>query len=286
MDTIERLDYHNRNRVHSDFEIVDLQHFFNTKDKAHITRNYRLNFWMILYITEGVGAHFIDFQRYEYQKGEILVLQKNQVHHFEIGRDVQGYLLLFNEPHFYSSPGGYSQFLNEFFNEFIRTPLVLINNEKGTVNRTLVELIFGEYGKDNPDDLLITSLIQSFLVSVKSYSKVDKALFQSSQFKTYSRFRELLEENFTAIRHVDVYAELLKVSKKKINSATRDIVGLSAKEVIIERIVTEIKRLLSLGELRKYEISDYLGFDEPSNMSKFFKRYTGQSPSEFKDSLK
>ncbi len=60
-----------------------------------------------------------------------------------------------------------------------------------------------------------------------------------------------------------------------LNYATRSIVDLSAKQFIIDRIMLEIKRYLSQGELMNYEISDMLGFDEPANMTKFLKGMKG-----------
>jgi len=62
-------------------------------------------------------------------------------------------------------------------------------------------------------------------------------------------------------------------------------VDLSAKQFIIDRILLEIKRYLAQGELTINEISDLMGFDEPSNLTKFFKRYEGLSPKEFRTEL-
>lgn len=84
---------------------------------------------------------------------------------------------------------------------------------------------------------------------------------------------------------VKVYADRMHLSKKAVNQFTRNVTGLSAKQFIINRLVLEIKRYLSQGELLNYEIADLLGFDEAANMSRFFKHYEGMSPKEFRESL-
>ncbi len=75
---------------------------------------------------------------------------------------------------------------------------------------------------------------------------------------------------------------MMGISKKTINLATRAIVDMSAKEFVNSRLFLEIKRYLSQGELLNYEIAEILGFDEPANMTKFFKKYEGISPKEFR----
>jgi len=49
-------------------------------------------------------------------------------------------------------------------------------------------------------------------------------------------------------------------------------------KVIGERICLEGQRLLRFSDQNMNEISDTLGFIEPSHFSKFFKKHTGLSP--------
>ena len=91
----------------------------------------------------------------------------------------------------------------------------------------------------------------------------------------------MVEEHYAEHLVLDDYSDMMGVSKKTINKATRAIVDLSAKEFVNHRLFLEIKRHLSQGDLLIYEVSDLMGFDEPSNMTKFFKKYEGISPKQF-----
>lgn len=55
--------------------------------------------------------------------------------------------------------------------------------------------------------------------------------------------------------------------------------------MIQERIILEAKRLLLHSELNVNQIGYRLGFDDPSYFVKYFKKYTHQSPSEFRKSI-
>jgi AraC family transcriptional activator of pobA len=52
--------------------------------------------------------------------------------------------------------------------------------------------------------------------------------------------------------------------------------------VIQERVLLEAKRLLFYTEKTSKEIAYELGFEDANHFSKFFKKHTGQTPTDFK----
>ncbi|WBW94985.1 helix-turn-helix domain-containing protein [Oceanirhabdus sp. W0125-5] len=284
MTSIKRIKYRNSMKEDSDFEIVDLQLFFATRPHWHLKRDNRIDFWVIIYITDGEGYHVVDFDRYAYKAGDVIIVQKNQVQNFEINNLAKGYVIHINEPFFFEGEGISSKTFLEFFDRPYKSPILSIDNSVETMNRAIIELIYKEYMKINEEsnEDLIRSLFQSFILSLNEFYYKSKQSAETAVFRTYNQFRQLVEANYTEKKTVEDYAQMMLVSKKTINYATRTIVGLSAKQYIINRIILEIKRYLSQGELLIYEISDLLGFDEPANMTKFFKRFEGVSPKAFR----
>lgn len=280
---INRINYNNSKR-NIDFEIVDLQLFFATRPHRHLERDFRLNFWTIMYITEGKGSHFVDFQEFKYKKGDLIFVQMNQVHHFVINDEVKGYLLNINEPFFYRVDGFNGDIFLEFVDKALGFPVLAFDINKERTNRILIDLIYKEYNKtgDNLSIELIATLFQGFILSLMSQTTNSNSLLKSKDYENFKAYRQLVEENYFKTRNVEDYADMMHLSKKTINQATRKVAGLSAKQYIINRIVLEIKRYLSQGDLMNYEIADLLGFDEAGNMTKFFKHYVGISPKEFK----
>lgn len=288
MKTIERISFQNRVKKKCAFEIVNLQDFMSTRPHQHLSKNFRVDFWTIMYITNGEGTHFIDFEPYQYKSGDIVIVQKNQVNRFWVNSESQGYIIIINEAFVLDGQGLMLKSFLEFFERIYRSPILSVDYSMLSTNRILVELIYKEYMKDNNslNEDLIRGLFQSFLFSLDEYLKESRISMESSAFRIYNQFSQLVEANYTKIKSVEEYSKLMFVSKKTINNATRSVVGLSAKQFIINRIILEIKRYLCQGDLKNYEIANLLGFDEPANLTIFFKRYENMTPSTFKELLK
>lgn len=288
MQAIDSVNYKN-SKKNVDFELVDLSLFLAATPKKLLTKPYRMNFWNIIYITEGEGTHFIDFVEYSYKKGDIIFVKKNQVQRFGTYENVKGYIFHINEPFFYQLRGTAMNVFFEFLDDTYDSPILNFDMSEGRTNRALVEILYNEYNKlgDQEESLeLLSSVFQSFVLALKTQMPHNKQVsYKMKEYELFKEYRTIVEMNYTSIRAVEEYAQMMHVSKKTINSAVKAVTGMTAKQFIIERILLEIKRYLSQGELMNYEIADLLGFDAAANMTKFFSHYEGISPKEFKEQL-
>ncbi|RZK26422.1 MAG: helix-turn-helix domain-containing protein, partial [Flavobacterium sp.] len=96
-------------------------------------------------------------------------------------------------------------------------------------------------------------------------------------------FKDILEEQYRNNRQVNAYAAQLSVTEKRLNLATTKILGKTPKQMIDERIMLEAKRLLAHTTDSIKEIGYYLGFDEPTNFIKYFKKHQHETPVEFRE---
>lgn len=105
----------------------------------------------------------------------------------------------------------------------------------------------------------------------------------------FQRFIFLIAAKYKEVKSVEGFASLLGVTAKHINSVCRSQTGSSAKSVIDNTIISHIKTELSTSCRTVSEISFIMGFDEPTEMCRFFRRIEGISPgqwrSEFQGSL-
>jgi len=285
MKVIERVHYKYTKDENLDFEITGLQHFFATRPRKSIDRDNRINFWVIIYIVEGQGYHSIDFHEYAYKSGDVIIVQKNQVHSFRVNPEVRGYIIHINEPFFFSMNGVGGDRLLEYIDRSYGSPIVPVDVSLESTNRTLIELIYREYSNivDSTKFRLVMSLFESFILSINPQVSPNESVFISKTYVNFRAFRDLVEEYYIYHKTVAEYSEMMKLSKKTINQSTRSVVGVSAKQYINNRLLLEIKRYLSQGDLLNYEIADILGFEEASNMTNFFKRYEGISPKKFRE---
>jgi len=100
-------------------------------------------------------------------------------------------------------------------------------------------------------------------------------------------FRDEIEASFRTCHKVTEYAARLGYSTRTLNRLARENTGLSAKELIDERVVLEARRALAHGPDTVARIAEELGFADPSNFSAYFPAYfhqrTGLSPGEFRE---
>ena len=77
----------------------------------------------------------------------------------------------------------------------------------------------------------------------------------------------------------------MAVSEKKLTKSIAATLGKSPKALIDERIVLEAKRLLVHTNSSIKEIGFDLGFDEPTNFIKYFRKHEAKTPIEFRKSF-
>lgn len=273
----------------NNFEILNLRDFFRDSLKKDLNNYFRDDFWMLIFITGGKGSHTIDFKEYNYEKENLVILKSRSVHSFGLNNNLDGYIIKLKESFFFEELNKEGIDLLNFF-DFLpnNCPILKIKLSNNSTNKIILDLIFKEYleFKKNNSKNLIRSLFKSLVYSIFLNKNEDISFSLKPEYKYYKKYCELVEMNFKILKVVNHYSKLMGVSVKTINSACRKFGNISAKQLLINRIILEAKRLLIFDELKIYEISYYLGFNEPGNFSAFFKKYCGISMNEFKNNSK
>ena len=91
-----------------------------------------------------------------------------------------------------------------------------------------------------------------------------------------------LEGTFGSRQSVLDYARRLGYSESTLTRACLAATGQTAKQLTDQRIALEAKRMLVHSDASVVEIGHRLGFTEPTNFVKFFKRTAGKTPMEFR----
>lgn len=92
----------------------------------------------------------------------------------------------------------------------------------------------------------------------------------------------LLMTHFRENREIAFYADKLCLSPKYLTSAIKEVSQRSPKEWIVEYLIIEIKTLLKNPALNIQEITMKTNFSNQASMSRFFKKHTGKSPTEYR----
>ncbi|NKM58890.1 helix-turn-helix domain-containing protein [Rhizobium anhuiense] len=97
------------------------------------------------------------------------------------------------------------------------------------------------------------------------------------------RYRQLVEAGFRQHRPISDYAAELGVTADRLHSICQRALGRSPIQLLHERVVQEAKLRLERSARNIQEISDSLGFRDPTYFSHFFKRKTGLSPAGYRE---
>ncbi len=260
-------------------EIIPLE-----KVRAVAKRNgykpHRVNFYQILVVTQGRGIHEVDFEQVAYAENTVIPVAMGQVQRFFDNPETKGYAVLFT-PDFmvkqkmdYHFLYDYTLFLNTF------KPVGVYAGKE--VFALLHEMIAEQEKKDAFDTAAFQrNLLQNFLIQLERTKRQKTQINCTESFNLYLQFRELIEKNINyKLRVADVCDEL-HVSPKQLNAALQQIIGNTAKQYLEDRVVLEMKRLLAFSSLSVKEIAYEMGFDDPTNFTKYFKSRVNTLPSDY-----
>ena len=99
------------------------------------------------------------------------------------------------------------------------------------------------------------------------------------------RFRALLEIHLRQHQPLGFYADALHVTPDHLSRACRSVTGLSALELMHDRMALEARRLLAYTNAQVGEVAAELGFTDPAYFSRFFARRAGGSPQAYRAAL-
>lgn len=275
----------NRKLCTRDFKVMSFDEFFKLKkeqvDFYNVFQPHRLRFFQMLYVTDGIGKHMVDFEYISLKKGSLLFSYPSQVQAFSSLQDCKGYICIFTQ-----------QFLEKEFlqisdrhiidNLYLNdiTKAFLVENDS---LRVYFELLYKEFLQSNEskkEDIPV-SLLRVILH--KSREKLSNVSNDTSS-ELFSKFKRLILSQFYEVHNVQEYASLLNVSSKHLNVVCKEFSGLSTKAFIDHFKIVEIKRFLASSTLPIKDIAVNVGYWEVSNFIKFFKKHTGETPKVFRDS--
>ena len=219
------------------------------------------------------------------EKGNVLYLAKEQVNAFELSNDLDGFCLIFTEAYFVECFRALpSEFVFRLFNPELLSPVVSIPENSDFL--TYFNLLNKEYHNERPfnkksilDSLFV--ILISKLEEIKQQQSTRK--IDDSKIKLFKRFTSLVESNFSQSRSAQHYASELAISYKHLNAICREVIHKTAKNVIDDFIILQAKRNLINSEIKSSELAYQLGFEDPTNFTKYFKNRVDLTPKQFKN---
>lgn len=242
----------------SSFYIEKLQ--THLRDHAFINDPHKHDHYLVLYITQGGGTHTIDFKTYPVSKGCFFVMTPGQVHSWKLDEGTDGYILFFENVSDF--PFG--------IDSFIEPP-----------SDPTLDVIMKDMFKER-DPRILRAWLEVLLLKLSSYSK-NKEEISPVTFKL-RKLEQLIDKNFVRLKKPSDYGNLMNLSPAYLNNLCKKHLGKTLSDLINERVVLEAKRLFSYSDLTVAQVSNRLRFSEPSYFIRFFRKNSGITPEQFKES--
>jgi AraC-like DNA-binding protein len=250
---------------------------------------HKHTFYHVMLFTEGAGTHTIDFKTFTVKPYQIYFMIPGQVHSWQFEGHVDGYILNFSPTFLHSlllRPDYVEQF--PFFSGDVDE--AVINLPEG-LHKPATSIFEGLLRESEQRERLSVDMIQVLmlqlfiLVGRLSFDK-DASRANAYSYALVKNFQKLIEKNYRTLKLPKDYAERLFVTPNHLNAICNSVLGMSAGEVIRNRIILEAKRLLTNQGSTISGIAYELNFADNSYFTKFYKKYTGQTPEEFRKGLR
>jgi AraC family transcriptional regulator, transcriptional activator of pobA len=243
------------------------------------------SFYHLVFFTKGAGKQAIDFTSFPVKPGQIYFMNPGQVHNWQFSGEVDGYIVNFLES-FFGSFFKEPDYLNRFpfFAGFGEDQVIQLTDNCINEVTELFEKILMELkpGKNHATDMIRTLLLQLFITVTRQIEPARLNQLSRPGYTTLRNFQKLVNENYIKLKLPSEYATRLYVTPNYLNALCRDLLAKSAGEIIRDRIMLEAKRLLINANINIGEIAMQLNFQDNSYFTKFFKKYTGKTPEEFR----
>jgi AraC-like DNA-binding protein len=252
---------------------------------ALIAKPHRHTFYQIMLFLNGEGNCTVDFVQFDVQQGMVLFMVPGQVHNYYLNDKTNFYVVDFSEGYFQSflHDAHYYErfpfFLGNLNESAVILPVDLLKKVTVLFDNMIKE---GRHNSNVSNDLVKVWMLEVLLLiaALRRDSQTKSLAPKSSSM--ISKFKKLVDENFVKLSLPKDYAALLFVTPSYLNQMTHRILSKTAGEVIRDRKLLEAKRMLVNLDLNISQIAYDLNYTDASHFSKFFKKYTGRSPEDFR----
>lgn len=257
----------------------------------NIFNPFRSDFFAIIMVHEGAIEVNVNLQNFRLKKNDLLAFSPNTIKHLvSISDDCKFYAILYKSSFLINA--NIREFHQNVYDSLVSgMPLFNLAGNEAKILGNLIEVM---WLRSHGNELNFSNdpvVKHGFLSFLYAYTFLHRKYRKDGDRKTSRkedlmlRFINLVANNFKEERSVDYYAKKLFITPKYLSEVTKDVSGKTASSIIAEMVIMEAKSLLNISSLSVIEISDLLNFSDMSFFGKYFKRYTGTSPTTFRKQI-
>jgi len=242
----------------------------------------------ILWIRKGGGTYLIDLEKHKITDDSVYCIDVGQLHYLKASKNMEGYQISFSPQFLYlSEDNSWPLFERKGYSQSGMARIIQADEDL----KREMEMIMSKMVKEFFSFALFRSeilkgwlkILMIYLTRKLGIERPENPVDRNSEL--VRRFMATLESNLTKRKSVGDYARDLGVSANYLNEIVKKVTGSQAYYHIQQRKVLEAKRQVICNGMSMKEVAYYLGFEDLSHFSRFFKVKTGSNFTEFKKEM-
>ncbi|AXM95077.1 helix-turn-helix domain-containing protein [Pseudomonas plecoglossicida] len=236
--------------------------------------------FQLLYVQRGQVDVEIEGVHSAIGEAAIQVVPPLTVHGFRFSADIQGHVLTFGTA------------LVADLEQRLRAPLGVLAKaacyplgKDRTHLRSLIDTLQQEYQGNAPGrSALLEALVTALMVWISRRQQLGLAPRNRDERdrQLLGQYLRLVEAHYREHLSVEDLAARLNIPSLHLNQLCRALCGQTALQVLHQRLLLEARRNLVYTRMSIGQLSDSLGFSDPTYFARFFKRLSGQTPNGYR----
>ncbi|NLB78217.1 MAG: AraC family transcriptional regulator [Clostridiaceae bacterium] len=235
--------------------------------------------YIIHVILSGKGSFFVNGQTHILEAGEGFLICPGQIVSYKADS---------TEPWTYSWVGFHGLKAEQVLNRAgLSLDFPTFNHYESDYLVESLEKMITEARSLHPSDLMLSGLLYQFLAHLVHRIQFQEPIAEKNTDSTLyvSKATEYIEKNFASPLSVSGIASFLKIDRSYLSTLFSRHLGISPRDYIINYRINKACELLNNPLLSIGDVSRSVGYEDPLQFSKTFKKEKGVSPSRFRTEL-
>nr|WP_294861088.1 AraC family transcriptional regulator [uncultured Fluviicola sp.] len=263
-------------------KVVSNDHPYPSADiQQKLLQPRRLTSYFIVLIESGSVTYNLDLQDITLTDGHLLFAMPNQVFVPPHKTDNLNYFkIIFDENTLALLPQQFPFLINP-----LNSQAIVFDRVTRERVRKVFEILNQMLHLDEQptDSEIILAYLNSLLAELNSayFKNTAPVTMLNPNLSKFVEFKLMVETHLTEQPSVNELAEKLALTPNSLYRIVKEYSGVSPKDFFTNRLMIEARRKLHYSPLSVKELAYELGFNDPDYFSRFFKKCTGKSVSEF-----
>ena len=270
-------------------DVLDLDYI---KTGIRLNPVHRDTFYCIIFITEGSEEVSVNDHHRIVSSNGVICSRPGEIWEWQPDPQLEGFVLIFEE-----------QFLLSFFKDPLfldrfgylsadrPSPFLLLDKELLERLYHLLLLMKDEIdSRIEKDQHILRAMLYETLMLLNRANITDangeQPMNEVSISRYVNKFTSLAASEYVVHHYVEYYADSLCITSNYLNKVVQQTLGTNAKRYIHKLLYEEARRRLTYTSETISEIADSIHFDTPSYFIRFFRKYAGVTPLQYRENNK